>query len=221
MSKKEVRKRGPGRPRKKRAPFDFNDPETWPTDITKRRIKELYWWDILYGTQLKDSPKARYLKSRQWREDSGRTRRYYLEDEMVESIADIQAMFKMGMLRHVPLSVVEHAITLTPGYQRKPFDLELIKSKRPDARPWTDEIIIQMALNIMRLYLMACDPFSRNFVAGALQAGHYSVSSQRNWNDPPSLKRIANSMEQAGAFLDSIEYESDDDFDFSDLVDEF
>ena len=217
----DSRKRGRGRPRKPPVDFDFNDPDTWPKDISKRRVRELYYWDILYGTQLRGSPKRRYLESRQWREDNGRTRRYYLEDEMMESIADIQAMFKMGMLRHVPLSVVEHSIRLAPGYQRHPFDLDLIKSKRPDVRPWSDEIVIQMALNIMRLYLMACDPFSRNFVAGALQAGHHSKSTQRNWDDPPSLRRIANSMEQAGAFLDSIEYESDDDFDFSDLANEF
>ena len=161
MVEDKIVKRGRGRPRNLPVDFDFNDPDTWPKNISKRRVRELYYWDILYGTQLKDSPKRRYLDKRDWREDSGRTRRFYLEDEMMESIADIQAMFKMGMLRHVPLSVVEHAIRLAPGYRRHPFDLELIKSKRPDVRPWSDEIVIQMALNIMRLYLMACDPWSK------------------------------------------------------------
>ena len=65
-----------------------------------------------------------------------------------------------------------------------------------------------MALEVMRLYLMAMDPYVREVVRSTLSADKHRQIG---------LREVAQSIERVCGLEAMIDYEDDDDFDFSSL----
>ncbi len=190
-----------GRPRK---PIDVNDPDTWPRLEKRQHKREMYLKDVFLGHTTDKSPKSKYIDSQLQRMNDGL--RVRIDPDMIEAIADIGAMHKIGMFRHLPDSVLEVLIRRTKN--NLPFDPETVGDPNPSMRAWRHTAVIRMALEVMRLYLMAMDPYVREVVRSTLSADKHRQIG---------LREVAQSIERVCGLEAMIDYEDDDDFDFSSL----
>jgi len=194
--------KGSGRPIGSRMKIDPFDPNTWPAGDKRRLEREMQLRDILIGNKVVNSPKAIYLKERMAhleRDSVG----IALNHHMMDTIADIQAMHKLGAFRFLPLSVRE--VFLRSGQYHLPFDSEEAYSENPKARIWNDTAIVKMSLEVLRLYLMGLDPYTSRVIRSYLSVDLHKVG----------VKKMTNAVERVAEFQN--EYEDDDDFDFSTL----
>jgi len=183
-----------------------DDPETWPVAWQKRERKILYMFDILAGGKLDNSPKQEVIQT--WTDAGGRYHTVKLDHDMLESIADIQAMYKAGGFSRMPLSVAEK-IANHYGGNKMPFDIEALDDPSPTSRPWKPSDIVRMSLEVFRLYLMGMDPMVNRIIRKTLD-----MSSR-----PITLEKIARAVETIASFEGMLEIDPEDDFDFDSLED--
>lgn len=172
----------------------------------KRERKILYMFDILAGGKLDNSPKQEVIEK--WTNIGGRYHDIRLDHDMLESIADIQAMYKAGGFSRMPLSVAEK-IANHYGGNKMPFDIEALDDPNPTSRPWKPSDIVRMSLEVFRLYLMGMDPMVNRIIRKTLD-----MSSR-----PITLEKIARAVETVASFEGMLEIDPEDDFDFDSLED--
>ena len=132
--------------------------------------------------------------------------RVRIDSDMIDTIADIGAMHKIGMFRHLPDGVLTQLGRKTRG--NLPFDPATVDDPNPEIRAWRHTAVIRMSLEIMRLYLLALDPYVREVIRSTLSAGNHRRIG---------LLEIAQSIERVCGLEANIDYEDDEDFDFSSL----
>jgi hypothetical protein len=170
--------------------YDPTDPATWPASFKRQEEKVLYFFDILMGETRTGSPKGRFLDT--VFEDKHSVT-IAVDRQMMEVIADIEGMYKMGGFGNIPLSVAEKWVGKYRG--KMPFNADDLSSTLPDARGWTPTSVIRMSLEIFRYYLMGTCPMTRKIIRNVMRL-----------NDRPiSLHQIANAVERAADFEDALE----------------
>ena len=199
--------KGSGRPKGSKNVIDPFDPDTWPAESKRRLEREMQLKDVLMGSKIVNSPKKLWSRERTAHLEGERVG-IGIDHEMLDTIADIQAMHKLGAFRYLPLSVRE--IFFRTGRYNLPFNQEEAFSGNPKSRPWNTTAIVRMSLEVMRLYLMGLDPYMSRAMRNYLSVDLHKIG----------MKRMANSVHRAGEFEKVYEYEDDSDFDFSGLSDE-
>lgn len=188
--------------------YDPNDPATWPVAWQKRERKILYMFDILAGGKLDNSPKQEVID--QWLSPSSGSRYHTLrlDHDMLETVADIQAMYRAGGFSRMPLSVAEK-IANHYGGNRMPFEIEALDDPSPTSRPWKPSDVVRMSLEVFRLYLMGMDPMVNRIIRKTLDMN----------SRPITLEKIARAVETVASFEGMLEIDPEDDFDFDSLDD--
>lgn len=194
--------KGSGRPKGAKTRIDPFDPETWPADNQRRLAREMQLRDVLIGNKIHNSPKNIWIRERTAHLEGERVG-IGIDKGMLDTVADIQAMHKLGAFRYMPLSVRE--IFFRTGQYNIPFNIEEAYSGNPTTRPWNITAIVRMSLEVMRLYLMGLDPYMSRAIRNYLSVDLHKIG----------VKRMTNAVQRVGDF--EKEYEDDSDFDFSGL----
>ena len=189
---------------RRRKGYDPEDPDTWPADAKRRRYKELMIRDILIGSHSDTSPKSKWIDKKLKVDDN--SRRVKLDEDMLDTIADIQAMYKIGTFRFLPDSVLK---VLQQRSSKLPFDPKTVDDPNPEIRSWNVTSVVRMSLEVMRLYLFATDPYMRKVLGKVVRVDGAKIG----------LKSLDTMMEETADLDSKFEYEDDDDFDFSILED--
>ncbi len=196
--------KGSGRAKGSKNFFDPFDPNTWPAESKRRLEREMQIKDVLMGHKISTSPKKQWIRERT-AHLKGERINVSLHPDMMDTVADIQAMHKLGAFRYLPLSVRETFFRM--GRYDLPFDSEEAFSGDPRARIWKTSAIVRMSLEVMRLYLMGLDPYMSRTIRKYLSVDLHKIG----------MKRMVNSVHRAAEFDKEFDYEDDDDFDFSNL----
>jgi hypothetical protein len=179
-----------------RSKYDPSRPETWPKSFERKQEKMLYLFDVLRGMDNDEAPRNKALN--ELFEDRDRIG-MSLNKEMMRTILDIQAMYKMGGFGAVPMVVAEKwasAYTMS----QLPFDIDELGDPNPEIRGWTPGAVIRMALETFRLYLMGTCPMTRRV-----------ITKVRMLNDDTiGLEKLANVVFNAAEFEAMIDDELND-----------
>ena len=84
--------------------IDPEDPTTWPRKLETKRERLMYMFDILGGSNLHGSYKQVWVDDFF---DGADSKRVKLSRDILEDIADLNAIWKSGGFRHIPLPVAE------------------------------------------------------------------------------------------------------------------
>jgi hypothetical protein len=196
--------KGSGRTKGSKNFVDPFDPDTWPADSKRRLEREMQLKDVLMGSKVVNSPKKLWIRERTAHLEGERIG-IGIDNEMLDTIADIQAMHKLGAFRYLPLSVRE--MFFRTGKYHLPFNVDEAFSGNPKSRPWNTTAIVRMSLEVMRLYLMGLDPYMSRAMRNYLSVDLHKIG----------MKRMTNSVHRAGEFEKEFDYEDDSEFDFSGL----
>ena len=134
--------------------IDPEDPTTWPRKLETKRERLMYMFDILGGSNLHGSYKQVWVDDFF---DGADSKRVKLSRDILEDIADLNAIWKSGGFRHIPLPVAE-ALMLRFATTGSPTELEDLLNPDAETRPITPQDIIAISLKIARLYFMGSHP---------------------------------------------------------------
>jgi len=143
-------KRGRGRPLKL---IDPEDPTTWPKRLETKREKLMYLFDILSGNRP-GTYKQKWIEERY---SDAKTVDLRLTRDIIEDIADLNAVYKHGGFRNLPQPVAE-AIVRRFSTRPGPLEEEDLYSTDPMDRPLTPQDIIAISLMIAKFHFMAANP---------------------------------------------------------------
>ena len=183
-----------------RSKYIPNEPDTWPKAFHVREEKMLYLFDVLYGMDNGYSPRNKILED--FEDESGDKRNIYgtvtINKEMMRTILDIEAMYKMGGFGKVPMVVAEKWASAYQG--DIPFDPEKISDPNPEVRGWTPRAIVKMALETFRMYLMGTCPMTRRIITKVRLLD----------GEVKGLESLANAVYDAAEFESSLELDEYD-----------
>tara|TARA_Y100000004_G_scaffold197405_1_gene271900 strand:- start:4 stop:618 length:615 start_codon:yes stop_codon:yes gene_type:complete len=194
--KNDVPKKGRGK-----HPIDPFNPDTWPADSKRRLEREMHIKDVMCGRKIHNSPKAMFMEEFRLKDSNAYGKNVWMDEDILERVSDIQAMHKIGAFRFIPLSVRDQYAQGT----NSPLPFDVSKLSDPKSKPWEIKEIIRMSLNVMLLYLMGLDTYTNRVMRHYLSMDLHKVG----------YRKAANAVELSANFKEK--YESDDDFDFSDL----
>ena len=134
--------------------IDPEDPTTWPRKLETKRERLMYMFDILGGSNLHG------LYKQVWVDDffdGAESKRVKLSRDILEDVADLNAIWKSGGFRHIPLPVAEsHMLRFaTTGV---PVDMDDLLNPDAETRPMSPQDVIAISLKIARLYFMGSHP---------------------------------------------------------------
>ena len=187
--------------RSRKMQIDPFNPDTWPADSKRRLEREMHIKDIMCGKKISNSPKAMFMEEFRLKDSNAYGKNVWMDEDILERVSDIQAMHKIGAFRFIPLSVRDQYAQGT----NSPLPFDVSKLSDPKSKPWEIKEIIRMSLNVMLLYLMGLDTYTNKIMRQYLTMDLHRVG----------YRKAANAVELGGDFIEK--YESDDDFDFSDL----
>ena len=90
--------KGSGRVKGSKNIIDPFDPDTWPAENKRRLEREMQLKDVLMGSKIHNSPKKLWIRERTAHLEGERVG-IGIDHEMLDTIADIQAMHKLGSFR--------------------------------------------------------------------------------------------------------------------------
>ena len=191
------------RPRRKsrKMQIDAFNPDTWPADSKRRLEREMHIKDIMVGRKISNSPKAMYMEEFRLKDSDAYGKNVWMDEDILERVSDIQALHKIGSFRFIPLVVRDQYAKNT----NSPLPFDLSKIDDPKSKPWEIKEMIRMSLTVMSLDLMGLDTFTNRIMRQYLTMDLHKVG----------YRKAANAVELSAEFLEK--YESDDNFDFSDL----
>ena len=138
--------------------IDPEDPTTWPRKLQTKREKLMYVFDVLSGNGMRGTYKQVWVDD--WF-DGKKTVAVRLSRDILEDVADLNAIWKHGGFRNIPLPVAE-SLALRFANKSPSFDLEDLLNPDAETRPMSPQDIIAISLKIARLYFMGTNPvFSR------------------------------------------------------------
>ncbi len=191
------------RPKRKsrKMQIDAFNPDTWPADSKRRLEREMHIKDIMVGRKISNSPKAMYMEEFRLKDSDAYGKNVWMDEDILERVSDIQAMHKIGSFRFIPLVVRDQYAKNT----NSPLPFDLSKIDDPKSKPWEIKEIIRMSLTVMSLYLMGLDTFTNRIMRKYLTMDLHKVG----------YRQAANAVELSADFVEK--FESDENFDFSDL----
>lgn len=133
--------------------IDPDDPTTWPRSLETKREKLMYLFDIL-ANDMPGTYKQKWVDS--YYEDNP-SQNIYLSRDVVEAIADLNAEWKHGGFRNIPMPMAE-AILLRMSNRPGDYTIEELRDPNPETRPFTAGDIIAISLSIARFYFMGTNP---------------------------------------------------------------
>ena len=204
-------KRGP-----KARDYDPDDPKTWPRTLRNRAYKEFMIKEAMVGSRIDQSPKNKWMQ--EWLKgrdpnDSQTTHQVHLPFHAMELIGDINSLYRPGVGRFIPKSVLEYLLEHRGCSSY--FDMETIGDPHPENQAWSTRAIVHMSLGIMLLYLSAVDPYTQKIVRRVLSVDGHEIG----------LSGLGRRVEQVAEDLLAHDYVDDEDFDFdlddiADLLDD-
>ena len=191
------------RPKRKsrKMQIDAFNPDTWPADSKRRLEREMHIKDIMVGRKISNSPKAMYMEEFRLKDSDAYGKNVWMDEDILERVSDIQAMHKIGSFRFIPLVVRDQYAKNT----NSPLPFDLSKIDDPKSKPWEIKEILRMSLTVMSLYLMGLDTFTNRIMRKYLTMDLHKVG----------YRQAANAVELSADFIEK--FESDENFDFSDL----
>lgn len=191
------------RPKRKsrKMQIDAFNPDTWPADSKRRLEREMHIKDIMVGRKISNSPKAMYMEEFRLKDSDAYGKNVWMDEDILERVSDIQALHKIGSFRFIPLVVRDQYAKNT----NSPLPFDLSKIDDPKSKPWEIKEIIRMSLTVMSLYLMGLDTFTNRIMRKYLTMDLHKVG----------YRQAANAVELSADFIEK--FESDENFDFSDL----
>lgn len=133
--------------------IDPEDPTTWPKKLETKREKLMYLFDILSGNRP-GTYKQQWIEERY---SDAKTVDLRLTRDIIEDIADLNAVYKHGGFRNLPQPVAE-AIVRRFSTRPGPLEEEDLYSTDPMDRPLTPQDIIAISLMIAKFHFMAANP---------------------------------------------------------------
>ena len=134
--------------------IDPEDPTTWPRKLETKRERLMYLFDILGGSNLHGSYKQVWVDDFF---DGADSKRVKLSRDILEDVADLNAIWKSGGFRHIPLPVAE-SLMLRFATTGAPVDMDDLLNPDPETRPMSPQDIIAISLKIARLYFLGSHP---------------------------------------------------------------
>ena len=134
--------------------IDPEDPTTWPRKLETKRERLMYMFDILGGSNLHGSYKQVWVDDFF---DGADSKRVKLSRDILEDVADLNAIWKSGGFRHIPLPVAE-SLMLRFATTGSPAELEDLLNPDAETRPLTPQDVISISFKIALLYFMGAHP---------------------------------------------------------------
>ena len=134
--------------------IDPEDPTTWPRKLETKRERLMYMFDILGGGNLHGSYKQVWVDDFF---DGAESKRVKLSRDILEDVADLNAIWKSGGFRHIPLPVAE-SLMLRFATTGVPVDMDDLLNPDAETRPMSPQDVIAISLKIARLYFMGSHP---------------------------------------------------------------
>ena len=134
--------------------IDPEDPTTWPRKLESKRDRLMYLFDVLGGSNLHGSYKQVWVDDFF---DGADFKRVQLSRDILEDVADLNAIWKSGGFRHIPLPVAE-SLMLRFATTGAPVDMDDLLNPDAETRPISPQDIIAISLKIARLYFMGSHP---------------------------------------------------------------
>jgi len=143
-------KRGRGRPSKL---IDPDDPTTWPKKLQTKREKIMYLFDILSGNKP-GTYKQKWIDEKFGDKTAVQLR---MSKDILEDIADINAIWKHGGFKNIPLPVAE-GIMMRFSTRPEPITEDDLYNYDPAERPLSPQDVIALSLLITKFYFMGANP---------------------------------------------------------------
>ena len=195
--------KGSGRTKGATNKIDPFDPNTWPADSKRRLEREMQIKDVLMGHKVSTSPKKQWIRERTAHRPDERIN-VSLHPDILDTVADIQAMHKLGTFRFLPLSVRE---TFFPnGKIRPPIRLRRGFLQRSQAKSLEDFCDSQDVFGNYETLSYGTRPYMSRAMRNYLSVDLHKIG----------MKRMVNSVHRAAEFDKEFDYEDDDDFDLPD-----
>lgn len=133
--------------------IDPEDPTTWPRSLETKRDKLMYLIDIMSGN-MPGTYKQNWVDS--YYEDHPH-KLMHLSQDLIEGIADLNAEWKHGGFRNIPMPMAEMMLARMSD-RRGDYTIEELRNPDPETRPLSPSDIVSIALTIARYYFMGTNP---------------------------------------------------------------
>ena len=133
--------------------IDPDDPTTWPKSLETRRDKLMYLFDIL-SNDVEGTYKQKWIDD--YYSDRA-TKQMALTRDIMEGIADLNAVWRHGGFRNIPLPMAE-MLMLRMANRRGSYSIEELRNPNPETRPFSPSDIVAISIAIARFYFMGSNP---------------------------------------------------------------
>lgn len=133
--------------------IDPDDPTTWPKSLETKREKLMYLFDIL-------SNDVDGTYKQKWVDDyylDNPSKQMSLSPDIMEGIADLNAVWRHGGFRNIPLPMAE-MLMLRMANRRGSYSIEELRNPNPETRPFSPSDIVAISIAIARFYFMGSNP---------------------------------------------------------------
>lgn len=133
--------------------IDPEDPTTWPKSLETKREKLMYLFDIL-SNDVEGSYKQKWIDDYYLDNTS---KQMALSPDIMEGIADLNAVWRHGGFRNIPLPMAE-MLMLRMANRRGSYSIEELRNPNPETRPFSPSDIVAISIAIARFYFMGSNP---------------------------------------------------------------
>jgi len=195
--------KGSGR-RKIKSEHDAPNPKTMRGELKRDRII----FELLFGGEDDRALKNRFMQEVREQSAQGNLPQYRLTTDDFDCIIDIQRLWELGSFRNIPEVVASRLFMLHTLPEL--IDVDALADPNTNSSGWSNRALVTMGLEILRLYLMGVDPYMRKVIRNVLTVNGKKLN----------MKRLLHGVNHSAEALDTVlEYEDDEEFDFSSLSD--
>lgn len=195
--------RGSGR-KKIKSEHDAPNPKTMRGEMKRDRMI----FELLFGGEDDRALKKRFMDEVRVESAQGNLPQYRLTTDDLDCIIDIQRLWELGTFRNLPEVVASRLFALNTLPEL--IDVDALADPNINVSGWNNRALVAMGLEILRLYLMGVDPYMRKVIRNVLTTNGKRLN----------MKRLLHGVNHSAEALDTVlEYEDDEEFDFSLLED--
>jgi hypothetical protein len=196
---------GKGSGRKRiRSEHDAPNPKTMRGEMKRDRMI----YELLFSGEDSRTIKNRFMEEVREESSQGNLPQYRLTVDDMDCIIDIQRLWELGTFRNIPDVVARRLFALNNLPEL--IDVDSLADPNTNVSGWHNRALVAMGLETLRLYLMGVDPYMRRIIRNVLTANGKKLN----------MKRLLHGVNHSAEALETdINYEDDDDFDFSSLDD--
>ena len=189
-----------------RSVWDQKKPGTrWAEE---RRERELFV--LLFGEGKADTAIEKWRSALKEHPEYWKSKHFTLNVTDIDAMADINQMYHMGLFKNIPDPVAKRL--LRSQSHKYLYDPDALADPKNLSAGWSTSALVSMGLECLRLYLMGIDPYMRRVLRNIIKVTGETIT----------MDQVVLGIEDAAAAddaLEHLEYEDDDDFDFSSIED--